>query len=107
VKNDIIYLKSILDAIDDIDYHRKSESAKITVDRAVAFDLAIVGEAAAQISHELRNKYDEIPWSQMIATRNIIIHNYLGIDYGIIWDIVDDDLPKLKEEIEKILLELK
>ncbi len=58
-------------------------------------NLELIGEAATHIPEEIRKKYSEIPWRQIIATRNRIIHGYLGIDNDIIWSIITDEIPLL------------
>ncbi len=55
--------------------------------------LEILGEAAKGVSDSTRNKHPNIPWSQMAATRDRLIHGYLSVDLGIIWEIVTHDLP--------------
>jgi len=61
---------------------------------AVVRLLEIVGEAAARISQPYRDKYSNIPWSQIISLRNRLIHGYFSVDLDILWDIVEQDLPK-------------
>ena len=56
-------------------------------------NLELIGEAATHIPEEIRNAHDEIPWRMIIATRNRLIHGYLGIDNDTLWSIVQDDVP--------------
>lgn len=62
-------------------------------------NLELLGEAATRIPAEIRLRCNQIPWRQMIATRNRLIHAYLGIDDDVIWSIVRDDLPSLLTEL--------
>jgi uncharacterized protein with HEPN domain len=64
--------------------------------------IQIIGEAAANLSADLRDKYPEIPWADVISMRNVLVHHYFGIDLTEVWDTVTNDLPKLKQQIEKI-----
>lgn len=73
-----------------------------TVD-AVVRNIEIIGEAAANIGTEYQRQYSDIPWNEMKAIRNILAHEYFGIDKEIIWKTIQDDLPPLKRRIEKIL----
>ncbi len=66
----------------------------------------IVGEAAARVSEELRNSHAEIPWKQIIGTRNRLIHGYDAVDYDILWRIVDRELPVLIGQVESVLSEI-
>jgi uncharacterized protein with HEPN domain len=70
---------------------------------AVVRNLEIIGEAANQIPKEIQQKFSNVPWAQIIAMRNRMIHGYFAIDYRIVWDIVKIDIPLLKKELELIL----
>ncbi|MBI5221030.1 MAG: DUF86 domain-containing protein [Candidatus Liptonbacteria bacterium] len=72
-----------------------------TVD-AVVRNLEIMGEAAANLTEDEREKYPAVPWGKIIGMRNKVIHEYFGVDTEILWQTIKEDLPKLKEEIEKI-----
>ncbi len=74
---------------------------------AVLRNLEIIGEAAKQISRNIREKYEEIPWKQIIGLRNRLIHGYFVVDYDIVWDIVKKELPELEIKMEKILQNMK
>ena len=58
-------------------------------------NLELIGEAAMHISDAIRAAHPEIPWRMIIATRNRLIHGYLGIDNDILWSIIQDDIPAL------------
>jgi uncharacterized protein with HEPN domain len=70
---------------------------------AVVRNLEIIGEAANQIPKEIQQKFSNVPWAQIIAMRNRMIHGYFAIDYRIVWDIVKIDISSLKKELELIL----
>jgi uncharacterized protein with HEPN domain len=65
--------------------------------------LEIIGEAASGISTDVRERCPEIPWSQVVSTRNRLIHGYYDMDLSIIWKIVTHDLPPLITELERII----
>ena len=73
-----------------------------TVD-AVIRNFEIIGEAAKNISTEIKQKYTHIPWDEMYALRNKITHEYFGVDFEIIWEIATNHLPLNKIEIDKLL----
>lgn len=73
---------------------------------ACAFQIEIIGEASNHLSNELLEKYNQINWREIIGLRNLIAHEYFGIDYVIIWEIITVDLPILNKQIELILSEL-
>lgn len=70
---------------------------------AVIRRIEIIGEAARRISDETRSAYTELPWSDMIGMRNLMIHEYDDIDIAIVWETVKNDLPLLIDSLEKIL----
>ena len=65
--------------------------------------LEIIGEAANHISEDTIEKYPDVEWRRIIALRNILIHEYFGVDAKIVWDIINEDIPNLKISIEIIL----
>ncbi len=62
---------------------------------ATVRNLELIGEAATHIPDEIRKAYPDIPWRLIIATRNRLIHGYLGIDNDTLWSIIQDEVPKL------------
>ena len=101
-------IRDILDAIAEIqqftrsmDYETFKEDDKSI--RAVEMNFIIIGEAANQIPEEIEEKYTTIPWSLMRAMRNRIVHGYFKVDEKLMWDTVQNDLPPLIPELEKLL----
>ena len=71
---------------------------------ACVFNLMQVGELAkTALSDETKTQITTIPWKQLYGMRNRIVHGYSGVDMRIVWDTIHDDLPELKDEIEKII----
>lgn len=68
--------------------------------------LGIIGEACNRISEEVKSKYENIKWRQIIGLRNLVIHEYFGVDDRIIWDVIRDHLPELDIQMKNILHEL-
>jgi uncharacterized protein with HEPN domain len=68
-------------------------------------NLELIGEAATHIPDEVRNARPEIPWRMIIATRNRLIHGYLGIDEDTLWSIIQDDVPELLPVLEALRTE--
>lgn len=65
--------------------------------------LEIIGEAASNISEDIRKKYPQVPWRDIMDMRNKLIHEYFGVDAGVVWKVAKKDVPELKKQIEKIL----
>lgn len=70
-----------------------------------AFSLAQIGEISSHVSEELREQYGDIPWKQIKGMRNLIIHDYDGINMRIVRETVERDIPALKSRLEEILNE--
>ena len=66
----------------------------------------IIGEAANKLDRTTREKASDIPWAQIIAMRNILVHAYFGINTDIVWSTAIQFLPQLKKEIEKLLSQI-
>lgn len=71
--------------------------------RAVEMNFIIIGEAASQIPEDIEERYSSIPWGLMRAMRNRIVHVYFRVDERLMWDTVQNDLPPLVHELEKLL----
>ncbi|MDX2034347.1 MAG: DUF86 domain-containing protein [Blastocatellia bacterium] len=110
MKRDQIYLKHIREACDKI-------AAYVSVGK-VAFlsqshwhdatirQLEIIGEATKQLSMELRDSHAEIPWRRIAGLRDVLIHDYMGVDLDAVWEVTQGHLPALKEQVETILAEI-
>ncbi len=72
---------------------------------AVVRNLEIIGEAVRHIPGEIKQRYPEVEWSKIVALRNIIAHEYFGVDEEIVWDIVQMWVPMLLQQVQQILLE--
>lgn len=107
-RDDSAYLLDILIAarkalkfVEGID--RNEFEGNEILQNAVIRPLEIIGEASAKISKEFRAAHRGIPWREMIGMRNRIMHEYFRIDYGIVWDTIQKDLPKLIELMEPLI----
>jgi len=107
-QNDWVYLRHIADSIVRVEDliargGRALFDQDFAIQNAVVRELEVIGEAAAQISDDFWAKYQELPKKEMIGMRNRLIHGYAEVDLGRIWDTATSDIPKLKQQIEKIL----
>ena len=107
-KDDTVFLRHMLDAIDLIESYLKDKSyEELEKNRmlqdAVIREIEIIGEASKNLSTEFRNKYPDIPWRQIAGMRDKLIHGYFGVDLGAVWDTATKDIPSLKEKLREIL----
>ncbi len=70
---------------------------------AVVHKLAVIGEAAARVSTDFRSRTGEIPWAEIVAFRNILVHAYFGIDWGVVWRAASKEAPQLRARIKELL----
>jgi uncharacterized protein with HEPN domain len=109
VKNDVVYLRHILDAIQKIEsYVSVGQETFMSTSHwqdAVIRQLEIIGEATKRLSPELRNRYPQIPWKRVAGLRDVLIHDYLGVDISLVWRITQTYLPELQHQIEAMLRE--
>lgn len=104
----ILYLEDILQSmkkieeyLGDLDFKR-FKMTYMVVD-AIIRNFEIIGEASKNIPIEIKDQYPEIPWKKMYGLRNLIAHEYFGIDYEMIWEIAKNNLPQNQIDIEFIV----
>lgn len=107
-KDPQVFLKHILESIEWIEKDMKDLSKDdflkdVLVQDAVFRRLEIIGEAMRHLPGEFKKAHPEIPWQDIMDTRNKLIHDYFGLDLDLVWGIVKNDVPPLKEQIEKLL----
>jgi uncharacterized protein with HEPN domain len=77
--------------------------ASHTLQDAVLRNLQILSESTQRLSEALKATHPEINWPRIAAFRNVLVHNYLGIDMEKIWDVIQNDVPDLKRVIQAML----
>ncbi|HYA41817.1 MAG TPA: DUF86 domain-containing protein [Syntrophobacteraceae bacterium] len=103
-------IEDIVEAIDDIGRLVKSLTyedfcTNTTIVKAILYDMAVIGEAARRVPSYIRGLYPEIPWREMGDLRNVVIHEYFGVDLQIVWETIQDDLLPLAPLLMKIVTE--
>ena len=110
MKGDRLYLQHILDAINKVaDYVSVGYPVFISSSHwqdAVIRQLEIIGEATKRLSAKLCSQHADIPWRRIAGLRDVLIHDYMGVDINAVWEITQQNLPVLKGRVEKILRDL-
>lgn len=102
-----LYIEDIVNSIEKIeDYVGELTFSDFcndykTID-AVTRNLSIIGEASNNMPEEMKLKYPEIPWAEIVGMRNKVVHEYFGVDEEILWKTIKEDLPNFKEQILKL-----
>lgn len=109
-KDDRLYLYYILDCIERIESYTEEGEAtflrEALIQDATLRNLHTLAESTQRLSDELKTKYPIVDWRSIAGFRNVVVHNYLGISLVNIWKIVAQDLPLLKQNIQRIIDEL-
>ena len=110
MRSDTERLQDILEAIERLEKYavqgRRVFEQQELIQTWIIHHLQIVGEAARAISQNLKEQYPDISWRDAADLRNLVVHEYFRINIDIIWDIVENDIPILKEQIQTILQEI-
>ena len=101
------YLDDMITSIDDaISFIEGMEYKKFYQDKktvnAVVRSLEILGEAGKKIPEKIRKKTQDIPWKQICGMRDKLIHDYFGVDYEMVWKVVKEDLPAIREKLSDL-----
>ena len=109
---DLFRLEHIRDSIEKIEYlsrmlHTQDNfEAKWIEQDAVIRNLEIIGEAVINISDDLKRDYPDVSWKEIRGMRNVVTHQYFGVELGEIWSTITNDIPLLKKQIQKIIEDL-
>jgi uncharacterized protein with HEPN domain len=108
LKDSKVFLKHIIDEISYIIKETKLLSfddllKNETLKRALTRSLEVIGEASKNISDDFKKAHPEIEWRELAGLRDKLIHFYFGVDWKVVWDVVKNKIPALKDKIAKLL----
>jgi len=99
-KDNFVYIEHMLDSILRIDEYVESKEQfydSRLIQDAVVRNLQVMAESSQRLSEEIKNKYSDVPWDDISGFRNVLVHDYLGLDLDVMWSVVEQDLPKLEK----------
>ena len=109
MREDSVYLQHIAECIQRIEENTRKGREEFLqshlLQDAVLRNLQTMSEATQRLSDVAKVKHQEIEWARIAAFRNVLVHNYLGIDLEIVWEITQRDVPELKRAITMLLEE--
>jgi len=106
-KNNKVYIEHMLECIEKVHSYTEGPKEKFfgspLVQDAVIRNLQVMAESSQRVSDDLKRIHPEVAWRDISGFRNILVHDYLGIDCDTIWSVVEQDLPALHQSLRKIL----
>lgn len=110
-KETLTFLGHILECVNLIQEYTKNKDinsfeSDLQLQDAVIRRIEIIGEATRNVPLTIRKKYPEVSWKEMAGMRDILIHHYYGVSLKRTWNVVKNEIPKLKNQIQKIIKEL-
>jgi len=107
MKDDRVYFEHILLCIEKIEEYTKMDQSlymeSAIIQDAVVRNLQVLAESTQRISDRVKSNYPDTEWQAISGFRNILVHDYLGLDLKLIWSVVEKRLPPLRLEVEEML----
>ncbi len=111
MNRDLAYLQHMLVSAENIlTYSQNNKEyflGSSLVKDAVVRNFQVMGEACKKVSVETTNKHVEIPWSKIAKFRDKLVHDYFGINYSLMWDVIQKELPKIVVQLSDVVSELR
>jgi len=105
-KDDSVYVEHMLDCIQRIDEYIENKdqfySSRLVQD-AVVRNLQTMAESSQRLAPEMKQQFNDVPWKEISGFRNILVHDYLGVDLDVIWSVVEQELPRLEQALSSYL----
>ena len=106
-KSPAIYIGHILDEADYVigaleDVSEEQFYGDETLKRAMVRSLEVIGEATKKLPDDFRDAHPDVPWRKMAAMRDVLIHDYVGVDYEIVWDVITTRIPDLRRQLRSL-----
>ncbi len=111
MKDDLVYIEHIQSSVNRIQSYTSGLNLDLFLENhmvqdAIVRQLEVIGEATKRISQDFRDQHQDIPWKDMAAMRDKLIHHYMGVDLISVWGVISEVLPDLKEKSSLISVEM-
>jgi len=108
MRRDVQFLEDIREAAGAIerfvaDSSGDSFSGNEILRSAVLHQLTVIGEAAARVTAEVRERHPEVPWADVVGFRNVVVRAYFALEWSIVWTTATEEVPELRRQIARIL----
>ncbi len=108
MSRDLIHLRYILECIEKVEKATKKKTKKSfeksgIIKDGILYNLQTMSESTQKVSKNLKLTDSSIPWDEIGNFRNKLVHDYLGIDFEIVWNVIKKELPKLKKRVAKMI----
>lgn len=106
-KDPLVFIQHILDSIELIESYTNNKAledflSSVQLQDSVIRRIEIIGEAAKNLPEDFKNKYPEIPWKKIAGMRDIIVHDYFGLDLKLTWKVANEEIIDLKTRLKSI-----
>ncbi len=109
MRRDAQRLRDVLDAVAAIERHTAAGRAAFDADELVQVwclkHIEVIGEALGRLSEEFKQAHPDLPWREAAAMRNQLVHGYFQVDWAQVWNVVERNLPALKQVAARLLIE--
>lgn len=110
MKDDRLYLLHMQECLQRVEAYASGGKAEFyesgLIQDAVVRRLQVMAESSQRISEERKRRYPEIDWFRIAGFRNVLVHDYLGLDLDTVWNIIEYDLPGLKRALKEMLADM-
>lgn len=108
-RNYFLFLEDIMQAIEKIETYTKDHTVEAFCSNSMAVDAVIrnfevIGEASKSVPQNIKEKYPHIEWREAAGFRDVLIHDYFGIDIEAVWDTIQNNIPAFKRHIAEVIL---
>lgn len=109
MKDDRVYLEHIMEASEKILTYTSEGRERFLdsslIQDAVMRNLAIIGEATKNLHEDTRSRRPDVPWRRIAGLRDVLVHDYMGVDPEEVWNVIESHLPFLRDAVEDLLSE--